>query len=426
MVIIIGAGPAGLSAAYHLDRPYVLLEKERAIGGLCRSFELGGATFDQGGHAFFTKHADVRALLWSLCEAQVYQQPRSAWVYAHDTLIPYPFQANLYGLPVDVVEECLVGLFTAVREHNQSPPTDLRDWMDRSFGPGIVARFMRPYNEKIWAYPLDQIVPSWTAQRIVSPDVAAIVRGALQRVPFDAFPNATVAYPARGGFINFFSGFLPTVEPQLKRAAVVALDLRRREVHTDQGERLPYSQVVSTMPLTELVAKTVDPPAACVAAAAELQHNSLHLVNLVFERRLTEMQRIYCADPDVPFHKLVLNSNSSAALQAGPFAVQAEVSFSRHKPVSPDGLEERVLDSLRRMGLVTADDQPFAANVVTLPLAYPVYTRAVAAARETILTAYRDQGVYCAGRFGEWLYINSDDAVRRGQQVAAAINAQEV
>lgn len=427
MIVIIGAGPAGLSAAYHLgDEDYTILEAEAEAGGLCRSFDLGGATFDLGGHAFFTKHDYVRELVERLCEPGVFAQTREAWLYSHGTFVRYPFQSHLHGLPSEVVEDCLVGLYDAARRQEAAAaPTNLRDWIELTFGPGIAAHFMLPYNEKLWAYPLTEIAPGWTSNRVVTPDVRAIVGGALRSDRFSDFPNAVVRYPAAGGFANLYQGFLDTVGDRIARHTVTEVRPDQREVRVGDGTLIGYDRLVSTMPLDELVTKTDGLGDCCRQAAAELRYNSLYLVNLVFDRpAMTEMQRVYCADPEVPFHKLVLNSNSSPELRSRPvFGIQAEVSFSPRKHVDPDALPERVLAALRRMGIAEEGDQVTASSVVTVPRAYPVQTSGSAEARAHLLGEFEQRRIHCAGRFGEWLYINSDDAVMRGRARAEEILA---
>jgi protoporphyrinogen oxidase len=399
---------------------YLILEKESAPGGLCRSFDLGGTTFDLGGHAFFTGHDDVRELVTELSAPGLFRQPRRAWVASHGTMVPYPFQGNLHGLPVDVVRECLVGLFDVVSKPPEQPTTNLREWLAASFGPGLNKHFLRPYNEKIWAFPLEDVAPDWALERVIRPDVDAIVAGALERKDFVDFPNVVVAYPATGGFWNMYAGFLRTVGDHVRTGDVERVSLRGRYVVTSQGERVEYDQMISTMPLTELVARAIDPPPGASEAAAKLKHNSLHLVNLVVGRgRVTEIQRLYCADPEVPFHKLVMNSNSSDDLRnRDVFGFQAEISFSEHKTIDKRGMEERVHQSLLDFHLIEPDDVIVASSTLDVEHAYPVYTAETRAAREFLLGALEEHGVLCAGRFGEWLYINSDDAVLRGKSRA--------
>lgn len=427
MNIIIGAGPAGLSAAYHLkNKNFLILEKEQGSGGLCRSFSLADTVFDYGGHAFFTKHDYVRELIAELCPVPVYVQPRSAWVHSHETFVPYPFQANLYGLPPAVVNECLMGLIAAASQSQQIPPKNIKEWIDQSFGEGIAKHFMLPYNEKIWAHPLDMLMPTWAGDRIVTPDVESIVSGATSRVDFSHYPNAQVRYPEEGGFANLFTGFVKHIgaEKISPRTEVLSIDLKRKTLVTDSKKEYQFKNLIATIPLTELVSKTEQVPAEVKDAAAQLKHFSLYLVNLVYNRsNLTDKQRVYCASPEVPFHKLVLNSNSSPSLRNKPtFGIQAEVSFSPFKPVEKQGLDDQVIKALLNMGIITPKDELIANETYTLPLAYPVYTHDWKQAREIIFNFYEKQGVFCAGRFGEWLYINSDGAVLRGMAAAEKVD----
>jgi UDP-galactopyranose mutase len=414
-VLVLGAGPAGLSAAYHLGLDHLVLEKDSRPGGLCRSFTMAGAVFDLGGHAFFTKHEEVEAL-YRRSVGEVYRQPRQAVVHSHGTVVPYPFQSNLYGLPVEVVRDCLVELFEA-RGHEGRPVENLSDWVLGTFGAGIARHFMLPYNAKVWAHPLDQVNPVWTGHRVVLPDVTEIVDGALRRRDFTRFPNAVVGYPAEGGYERFLDEMAAAAgERLLVGEAAVAVELDRHLLTTSRGRTIHYEHLVSTIPLPDLVACSDPVPAEVAAAAAELHSNGLLLVNLVFDRPGRQSwQRVYVADPAVPFHKLVLNSNSSESLRRGPFAVQAEVSFSAHKPVEVRGLERRVLAAVRDLGVLDESAQLLATSVVTVPRAYPISTRASGPARDQLLAYYRAHDVHCCGRFGAWQYINSDDAVLAGR-----------
>lgn len=377
---------------------------------------------------FFTKHDEVRQLIAELCPVPLYVQPRSAWVYSHDTFIPYPFQANLYGLPNEVVTECIMGLVAAAAQKHQQPPQNIKEWIDQSFGEGIAKHFMLPYNQKIWAHPLEMLMPTWAGDRIVTPDVQSIVTGALSRVDFSHYPNAQVTYPEAGGFANLFSGFIKHIgtEKIMPKTEIVSIDLTHQTAITNTKQKYSFQQLISTIPLTELVQKTQQVPDNVKQAAAELKHFSLYLVNLVYGRaKITDKQRIYCASPDVPFHKLVLNSNSSPTLRhRSSFGIQAEISFSPYKSLDKAALTDQVINALLTMGIVTPEDELLASDIRTLPLAYPVYTHEWKNARETIFSFYEKHGVYCAGRFGEWLYINSDNAVLRGKLAAEKIGKE--
>ncbi|MGC4938571.1 protoporphyrinogen/coproporphyrinogen oxidase [Kribbella sp. DT2] len=417
--VVVGAGPVGLGVAYALgDQDCIVLERESEAGGLCRSFTVGGATFDYGGHAFFTKHAEVDELLTRFAPHELYRQPRNAWVYAYGTFVPYPFQSNLFGLPVDVVADCLLG---AARQAAAAgdPPASLREWITASFGDGIARHFLMPYNEKLWAHPLDVVAPQWTGERIVQPDLEDIVLGALSRRDYRKYPNANVRYPHQGGFVELYRPLSTAVEHRIQYDEFRQVDLARRTVVTKSGTALPFDALVATLPLPDLVARTIDAPAEVRSIAQRLRHNSLYLVSLAVDpANASDMHRVYAADPEIPFHKLVLNNNSSSSLAAAPvFGMQAEVSFSEHKQVARDGLVDRVVAALVRMGLLRSPADVGACDVREVRYAYPVATTQTPAAVADLREFYAGHGVILGGRFGEWSYINSDSALQRGLDI---------
>src|ERR671921_2174381 len=112
-VIVIGAGPTGLSAAYHLGGDSVLLEQAARVGGWCRSIEDNGFTFDMAGHIMFSNDPYVHEMYQLLLGDNVHWQDREAWIYSKQVFTRYPFQGALYGLPPEVIKECVVGAIEA-------------------------------------------------------------------------------------------------------------------------------------------------------------------------------------------------------------------------------------------------------------------------------------------------------------------------
>lgn len=414
-VLIIGAGPAGLAAAHRLGPCARVLEAQSEAGGLCRSFAVGKQIFDYGGHAFFTKDAEVLALIEDIAPQPFYRQSRSAWVWSHGRMLPYPFQANLAYLPEAVVEDCLVGL-CALGDGTPSA-SSLDEWLLTSFGRGIYDHFLKPYNEKVWAFPIDQIVPLWVGDRIVKPDERAIVRGAISKREFSDFPNAVVAYPGQGGFASFFAPLHASIRDRVElETSVIEINLEACRLRTSDGREHVFDRLISTIPLPTLVSVTLDLPPEIREAAHALRHNSLLLVSMVVEGANDEgRQRIYSADPNTPFHKLVINSNSSDSLRSvGQLGVQAEISYSAWKPLAFDDVIERTLEAMREMGLLNAQSQVVETDMRHVEFGYPIYEKGSIAAARSICDYFERNRVLSVGRFGEWAYINSDMAMRRG------------
>ncbi|HMC82602.1 MAG TPA: NAD(P)-binding protein, partial [Candidatus Polarisedimenticolia bacterium] len=150
--LILGAGLAGLSAAYHLPaRDTLVIEKEQEVGGLCRSREVEGFVFDCTGHLLHLREGAIRDLVLSLLPAAFRSVERRSLIFSKGVYTGYPFQANTHGLPTEVIRECVVGFVESLMRRGRDPnePNDFREWTLATFGQGIARHFMFPYNEKL-------------------------------------------------------------------------------------------------------------------------------------------------------------------------------------------------------------------------------------------------------------------------------------
>src|SRR5688572_17559312 len=162
--VIIGAGLAGLSCARHLGRPALVLERELEVGGTARSFQRGSFTFDVTGHWLHLRDEKIARLVHELLGDELVTVERRAAIYSHGVHTPYPFQANTYGLPAQVIADCVLGYFEA-RERSAkgafAPPATFEDFIRQRMGDGIARHFMLPYNTKLWTVPPAQMDYTW-------------------------------------------------------------------------------------------------------------------------------------------------------------------------------------------------------------------------------------------------------------------------
>ena len=197
---------------------------------------------------------------------------------------------------------------------------------------------------------------------------------------------------------------------------VVQIDPRRRQLVTQRGAVIPWNQIISTIAIDQLARITRGAPAGLVAASRDLESLAVILVLVVSCRPIeTTIQRVYCAGPETPAHKIVLNHNSSPYLRGLPrHGILAEVSGANSPTQCDRELADQIVRNLVDMGLLESREQVLTTQVIRVPRAYPVPTRD----RDTIigeLTAWlQDRDIYSVGRFGEWAYINADESLHRG------------
>ncbi|MDZ4150083.1 protoporphyrinogen/coproporphyrinogen oxidase, partial [Methylicorpusculum sp.] len=312
-VVIIGAGLTGLSAAYHLEQEgffdYTLFEKEAFPGGLCRSVRKNGFTFDYTGHLLHCNDPYVRSLLQSLSTTvPLTQAQRSSHIYSYDTLTPYPYQQQLYGLPPTVIADCIEGF---VARKNIKNPRSFIAWVNAYFGAGFGTHFFFPYQQKLFAYELEKLTASWTGRFVPSTSLRKLIEGAVAPLaPTNVGYNAQFLYPLAGGIdqlINAFARTL-TLDP-LTHHTVEQIDSVHKKIIFTSGKTESYDTLISTMPLNQLLhaitSTAVAPIKELKQAASKLHCNSVINVNLGIAREITPRTHwIYYPENRYPFYRI--------------------------------------------------------------------------------------------------------------------------
>jgi protoporphyrinogen oxidase len=179
--VILGAGPAGLSAAYELSRhgvPSLVLEQDTVVGGLSRTEEYKGYCFDIGGHRFFTKVAEVQKMWREVLGPDLLRRSRLSRIYYKSKFFQYPIE------PLDALSKlgpaealrCALSYFQA-KSNPPSSQDSLEDWLTARFGQRLYETFFRTYTEKVWGIPCREISADWAAQRIRGLSVSSILKG---------------------------------------------------------------------------------------------------------------------------------------------------------------------------------------------------------------------------------------------------------
>ena len=169
-MLVLGAGPAGLTAGYMLGkagRPAIVLEAEDQVGGLAKTVERDGYRFDLGGHRFFTKSVEVDALWHEVLGDEFLLRPRMSRIYWNGRFLDYPLRGTDVIRKLGAVEltRCMASYMRAATRRNKVDET-FEDWVSNRFGRRLFELFFRSYTEKVWGVPTTEIRAEWAAQRI--------------------------------------------------------------------------------------------------------------------------------------------------------------------------------------------------------------------------------------------------------------------
>ncbi len=435
MIVIVGAGLAGLSTAYHLSGiPYRLYEREQEVGGLCRSYRKDGFTFDYTGHLLHFRQPEIKALVEQLLAGKLQKHGRKSFIYSHRTYTEYPFQVNTHGLPPEVVRECLMGFIaTLTRSVSTIEPKDrsFKQWILDNLGEGMAKHFMVPFNEKLWQVSLDELTSDWVSWLVPKPELKDVVNGALG-IKDKAFGyNPSFLYPATDGIKVLPESFLSGIAGVRNGTELIEVDSKRRRAlfhdrQSGESREEHYESLVSTIPVPELVRRCLDFPAHLKEAAEGLRWVSVYNLNMgVAREQVSDKHWLYFPEPEYPFYRIGFPMNFSLSLgRAGCSSMYVEMSHRPTEHQSTEALVTRARSGMEQAGILRPDDEIIVADVKDLHYAYVYFDRHRARALPAILAEFERRGIHSIGRYGRWEHTSMEDAIGQGKQLAERLRAQ--
>ena len=441
-VVVIGAGPSGLTAAYELTKhgvKSVVLEKDGVVGGLARTEQFRGYHFDMGGHRFFTKAPEVNRMWREVLGDEFLHRARLSRIYYDGKYFDYPLKPwnALSGLgPYQAVRLALSYMKWQVFPH--ADEETFEQWVTNRFGRRLFLLFFRAYTEKVWGVPCNELKAEWAAQRIKDLSFRTAVMNMIMK------PRRTIKtlidafhYPRLGPGMMWRA----VTDEVRKRGCEVDLDAPVMRIHRNgmrvtavsvkngSGERrVEGSDFVSTMPITELAMK-LEPaaPPEVVEAAKRLNYRSFLTVCLIIDKEhLFPDNWIYIHDPGVNVGRIQNYKNWSPDMVADQkktglgleyFCDEGDEMWN-----TPDdeliAMAKRELETIGLAGGAKVD----MGCVFRMPKAYPVYDSAYAEYLE-VLKSYIAQfeNLQTIGRNGLHRYNNQDHAMLTGMLAARNI-----
>jgi len=428
-VVILGGGLTGISAALHLRAPWMLFERDARLGGHARTDEHDGFRFDKTGHWLHLRDPGVKRLVDELLPGRMTPIARRARIFSHGVLTRYPYQANLHGLPPEVVKECLLGVVEARlggAVAGAAEPRNFEEYCLRHFGAGISKHFMIPYNEKIWGVHPREITAAWCARFVPLPNLEQVIAGAVGAGPPELGYNQTFLYPTEGGIETFTRALAGRLAGGQVTTGTSpdAVDWRRREL-TVGGEVIPYRALVATIPLPELLKRMRDLPPEVEAAAGRLRCTTLRYLNIGARNRPpADWHWIYVPEKRYPFYRVNVFSTAMPSM-APEGCASICVEMADRGPVSDATVTDTIAALVEAGALAHADDVLFV-DEKQIDYAYVVFDQHYYAATRTIFDFLEAHAIHPRGRYGAWTYNAMEDCVLAGREVAGLIDGASV
>lgn len=434
-VVVIGGGPAGLTAAYELTKrqlPTIVLEKAALVGGLARTEQYKGFYFDMGGHRFFTKVKEVNQIWHEILAQEFLRRPRLSRIYYNKKFFYYPLKPLNALLGLGFVESILI-MLSYLRWHlfPYRHEETFEQWVTNRFGKRLFQTFFKTYTEKVWGIPCAELKAEWAAQRIKDLSLKTALLNMFMT------PKKTIKtlieqfdYPRRGPGM-MWQAVKERVEQQggeVQLGSDVARICRRGKrlesvvvLRNGSEETVQGSDFISSMPVTEFIKKLdPPPPPEVLQAATQLHYRDFLTVCLIVNKAdLFPDNWIYIHDPTVQVGRIqnfknwspdMVPDQTKTSLGLEYFCNEGEALWTL-----PDAdlieLGKREID---RIGLANYADIVDGC-VCRVPKSYPVYDTDyrshLALVREYVDSLENFQPI---GRNGLHRYNNQDHAMLTG------------
>lgn len=433
-VLIAGGGLTGLSTALHLGGavPWELFERDARVGGHARTEEIRGFWFDKTGHWLHLRDPGIKGLVGELFrggepERELVRVDRKARVFSHGALTRYPFQANLHGLPPEVISECLLGFIRAHFDpRSAEPPRDFEDFCHKRFGDGISRHFMVPYNQKLWGVHPREITAAWCTRFVPVPKLDEVVKGAVGDTPPELGYNVHFLYPKQGG-IESLAKALRDQLPSERVHIRAGLEEVRLADHTAVvgGERRPFSALVATLPLPELCRCIIDLPDELRLWAERLRCTPVRYLNVATRRApKVDFHWLYVPEERYPFYRVGIYSNAVPSMAPpGCGSLYVELSDRGPLPEVAD-LMPSVNEALVAAGVLHSPQDVLFAELREVQYAYVVFDHHYYDALAQLMPFLESHGIFPRGRYGSWTYNSMEDCMMLGRDIAALLRTR--
>lgn len=408
-----------MSAALHLEKagvPFRLFEKLPHPGGHVTTLVEDGFRFDKTGHLLHLRDPEMRAAALRWIGDDWVEVKRRSMIWSNGVYTRYPFQANTFGLPAAVANECLLGFLQAHFAKDKPAPKNFEEFCLSHFGPGISKHFMIPYNARLWGVHPSEITAAWCQRFVPLPKLEDVVAGAVGLNDRELGYNTSFVYPRLG--IGELTKGMARELPQMELGkAPKQVDWKNKRL-VFEGETVSYDALISTAPLKALGGLLVDAPSAIRTASDKLRCNLLYYLDVATSVPAgKDYHWIYVPEDKYPFYRIGCYSHFSPAMApANSACFYVELADRREPDMSK--LVPQVAQAMVEMGIIAKASDVLFARLRKIDWAYVVFDHDYFASVGAITPFLEESAIFSAGRYGGWNYSSMEDALLFGRDAA--------
>ena len=415
--LIIGAGVSGLAFAnaIHSD-DYLILEKEAKPGGYCRTERRGEYVWDYAGHFFHFSHPELKARFEkTIPEDAMVLRKKNTKIFYKGNYVDYPFQKNIHQLSKKEMIDCLYDLF----ERTEKPQYDhFLEMLYGKFGKSITEKFLRPYNEKLYACSLQELDVDAMGRFFPYADTKEIIRNMKNRD--DTSYNQFFSYPKQGAAV-FVEKLLEGVENcrlHMNEKAI-KIDLGKKILETDKNV-YSYDYLISSAPLNEF-ADISD--LSFLLNKNDLSYNQVLVLNLGFDKPSKDrsIHWIYVPSKEINFYRAGFYSN---IIGTEKLSMYIEIGYPKNYTILQTEKDYQLAETLKNLKMMKIIDDHRLVDYQALVM-NPAYVHITEKGKKTVQQLkeqLKEKGVYLTGRYGSWKYCSIEDCMIDAFHIAEEID----
>lgn len=412
--LILGGGLSGLSCAYYLGDEYLILEKESEPGGYCRTVHDNEYVWDYAGHFYHFQTEKYKNLFLSLVdETEIVRKKKNTKIYYRGRMIDYPFQTNIHELEKGEFIECLYDLYFRDKDASYD---DFLTMLYVKFGKAITEKFLKPYNEKLYATDLRNLDKNAMGRFFPYADFEQVMRSMGKEAKKTY--NDTFMYLRRGTgyFVDKLYEKLNSDKVRLD-CEVVQININEKWVKTDSGEVIYYENLINTIPFNEFLRLVGDERSEKLSD--RLSYNKVLVFNLGFDKpspMCKDEHWIYYPGREQNFYRVGFYNN---ILNQSKLSIYVEIGFSKQEDIiHVDDELEKTLRGLKEVGIIDESVHLMKKNVLLMDPAYVHISTEESKLVEDAFGEFEGRQVYMLGRYGRWTYNCMEDCIQLADDLA--------
>ncbi len=401
--LIIGAGISGLTFAANCKEDYLIVEKESSVGGLCRTFYEGDFIWDFAGHFFHFASSEIKSFFESeISEDDMVKCLKCTDINYYNNIIDYPFQMNIHQLPKSEFIDCLYDLFN---KEEKDKYLNFEEMLYGKFGKSITEKFLKPYNEKLYACNLNDLDTDAMGRFFPYAKPEQIIAN-MKKSNVQTY-NSSFSYPKSGAqfFVDVITRKIDKNKVRLN-STVEFIDPKNKTAIIN-GEHIKYSSLINTMPLNQLI--KILPEDYTKSLQNVLSCNKVLVFNLGFDKNIdnTKTHWTYFPDKSINFYRVGYYSN---ILGFDCLSMYIEIGFKEDAIIDLEKQFELTLENLKKCGIIS-DHQLVAHNALIINPGYVHITKQSNEKVNDFRKMIAEDGIYTIGRYGKWTYCSIEDCM---------------